>query len=155
MSDLGVRGDWLGSGSLGDQLWHQAMIVDRRQTLVHRDRVSTQDEKILMYLIERGVVDHSAFDQKNAAATRAMRHSAAMADRLWAMLDREKEKVRLLYGLCYPSIDQLLRPVAWKGVSKPSRVGSKNTNPTWRTSSSPWLNGTRPSTGSSRLRLRG
>ena len=108
MSDLGVRGDWLGSASLDDQLWHQAMIVDRRQTLVHRDRVSTQDEKILMYLIERGVIDHSAFDQKNAAATRAMRHSAAMADRLWSMLDKEKEKVRLLYFLCSLSTNQFL-----------------------------------------------
>jgi len=79
--------------SLDDQLWHQSLVTCRRHQEVERAtgaRASpgwagvqqTDDNQVLLKLLERGINDQSAFDKPFDALTCSMRFAAVMGDRL-------------------------------------------------------------------------
>ena len=91
--------------SLDDQLWHQSLVAYHRHQEVERAtgaRASpewagvqqTDDDQVLLKLLERGITDQSAFDKPFNASTRSMRFAAVMGDCLWSLLERERLQVR-------------------------------------------------------------
>ena len=83
-------------GHLDDQLWVLAMSTARYCDEVRRGTGgirSTADDSILWRMIRQGVLDHSDSDKRWDSATRAMRHSAIIGDRLWSLLDQERDRV--------------------------------------------------------------
>jgi hypothetical protein len=79
--------------SLDDQLWHQALVTHRRQEQEYATvpKWRDEDERGLFNLIQAGILDHE--DKPWESSTRSMRHGAAMADRLWALLEKEHTRV--------------------------------------------------------------
>ena len=65
----------------------------------------THDEQALAFFIHMGTVDRIPEDRPWDASTRAMRHSSIMAERLWSLLETERERVRLVFGSFPPFID--------------------------------------------------
>ena len=53
------------------------------------------DEETLMNLLQMAVIDRKEFDKPMDSATRAMRHSAALAAHLWVMFEEQKQRVYL------------------------------------------------------------
>jgi hypothetical protein len=88
-----ARREWLFNLSLDDQLWHQSMVVLRNLDEERRGQSMTLEEQPLFHLIQLGVVDPPASDHPFESATRSMRYSAAIADRLWNLLREERERV--------------------------------------------------------------
>src|SRR6266404_6170900 len=88
---------WLNGASLDDQLWLQALLTERvhqeRRQRARNDPSFTYD-LTLGSLIQRGVSDALSDNCEHIASTRAMRHSAAIGNRLWMLLDQERERVR-------------------------------------------------------------
>jgi len=83
-------------GYLDDHLWVQAMSTARYMDEVRRGNLrSGPDENILWRMIRCGVLDHSEDDKVWDSSTRAMRQSAVIRDRLWSLIEKEQEKVRL------------------------------------------------------------
>lgn len=66
--------------------------------LTRRERESS-DERILYSLLQSGTVDLSDMDRPREVAQRSLRYSAALADRLWSLVEEERSKV------CEPSRD--------------------------------------------------
>jgi hypothetical protein len=89
------RREWLNRGFLDDQLWQQAIITNldldsRRGPLIDRPA----EEYVLWHLLRAGVVDHPRSDDRQwASATRSMWHSAAIGNRLWKLIEQERERV--------------------------------------------------------------
>ena len=91
--------------SLDDKLWHQSLVAYCRHQEVKRatgaraspDWVGVQqtdDNQVLLKLLERGITDQSAFDRPFNVLTRSMRFAAVMGDCLWSLLERERLRVR-------------------------------------------------------------
>ena len=59
------------------------------------------NERRLSYLLKWGLTDQHDDHQPNPTSIRALRFSSLLADRLWAMIDRETTKV----GLPVPAVD--------------------------------------------------
>ena len=78
-----------------DQMWGQALAVDRMIELLFRGWDLTADEEIFMNLLRMAVIDRKDFDKLMDVATRAMRHSAALAAHLWVMFEEQKQRVYL------------------------------------------------------------
>jgi len=103
-------------GHLDDQLWVLAMSTARYCDEVRRGiggTWSTVDDSVLWHMIRRGVLDHSDEDKRWDSSTCAMRHSAIIGDQLWAMIDKECDRVSSLY----PSLELVLitcdRAIVW------------------------------------------
>jgi hypothetical protein len=87
--------------SLDDELWQDAMVVQRQQEEFRRPRYGSNrpdrfdhEEGALYRLISLGVEDPHGDDSMWDSSARAMRHSSAMSDRLWVLLEKEAAKVR-------------------------------------------------------------
>ena len=65
-------------------------------------QLKTHNERLLWSLLTRGIYDHAPEDRPWDASTRSMRYSAIMGDRLWAMWESERDRVRI------PSFPQLV-----------------------------------------------
>ena len=87
-----VRTVWLDGTHLDDELWHQAMASDDHN-FGRRGRDMTDDQRAIWRLINRGVIGHSDMDKRWDGTTRSMRHSAAIGDRLWRLLELETTRV--------------------------------------------------------------
>ena len=88
------RGVFLPGCTLDDRLWHHAMVTDRYMAGIRRSGVRRpNDEKALYQLIQDGITDASDLDKPRSSSTRSMRYAAVMADRLWAIVEREKRRV--------------------------------------------------------------
>ena len=57
------------------------------------------DQWVLYELLRHGVVDPRPRDRAFDASTRAMRYSAAVTDRVWALLDKETTRVSFVHSL--------------------------------------------------------
>ena len=57
--------------------------------------MTTVDEEIFMNLLQMAMIDRKDFNKPMDAATRAMRHSAALAACLWVMFKEQKQRVYL------------------------------------------------------------
>ena len=80
------RRDWLGGLTLDDQLL-------RHLDETHRGHVQPYSEHALLHLVRRGLVDLEESDRPWDSTTRAMRYSATLADCLWEMVLRERNRV--------------------------------------------------------------
>ena len=78
-----------------DQMWGQALAIDRMIELLFQGRDLTVDEEILMNLLQMAVIDWKDFNKPMDVATRAMRHSVALASCLWVMFEAQKPRVYL------------------------------------------------------------
>ena len=78
-----------------DQLWGNALAIDRMIELLFQGWDLTVDEEIFMNLLRMAVVDRKDFDKPMDLATRAMRHSAALTAHLWVMFEEQRQRVYL------------------------------------------------------------
>jgi hypothetical protein len=91
------RGIVLENLSLDDMLWHQAMATYRHQSEWRQSQVAVgQQEDVLFYLINRGLVDASALDGPWHSSTRSMRYAATLTERLWSLVEYEQVKVHVI-----------------------------------------------------------
>ena len=75
-------------------MWYQSLAIDRiiKEQFWNRDLLSAESE--FMRLIRIGILDRwEGYDFPMTASTLSMRHSSAVAMRLWVMLASEKERV--------------------------------------------------------------
>ena len=94
--------EWPSGLASDDMMWQQALMTQCYWQEYRQPRAPnfTHDERILSRLIRQGIHDVGSYDKNWDSSIRSMRHSAAMADRLWAMLEIERERVRIV---CYIS----------------------------------------------------
>jgi hypothetical protein len=91
------RGIVLEHLSLDDMLWHQAMATYRHQSEWRQPRmVVGQQEAVLFYLINRGLVDASNLDGPWHSSTCSMRYAAILTERVWSLMEYEQAKVRII-----------------------------------------------------------
>ena len=80
---------WVAGATLNDQLWHQALVMDRVLELLHGSEQGLNDA-IMWMLLRQGVVDASIVDKPWNRSTWSMRYSAMLMGRLWGLLARER-----------------------------------------------------------------
>ena len=79
---------------MDDQLWHQAISSVRYIEEFHRGVRSEDGSNLHLFnLIRRGLVDPEQEDKMSEATTRAMRYTAIVGERLWAMVEGERARV--------------------------------------------------------------
>ena len=93
------RRDWLRGMTLDDQLFHQSLVSLRHLDEVHRGHVQPYSEHTLLHLVRRGLVDLEESDRPWDSSTCSMRYSATLADCLWEMVLRERNRVGFLSTL--------------------------------------------------------
>ena len=88
---------WVAGATLDDQLWHQALVMDR---VLESLRGSEQgpNDAMMWTLLRRGIIDADVVDKPWNGSTRSMRYSAVLVGRLWGLLAGERTRVSL-----YPS----------------------------------------------------
>ena len=91
--DQRYRAEWLGNLRFDDLVWHQSMVSLRRLETHRQAHLSDPDDAIYWRLLLRGITDFDQEERPNDASTRAIRYSAVMNDRLWAMLQGEQVRV--------------------------------------------------------------
>ena len=85
---------WVAGATLDDQLWHQALVMDRILELLCRSEQGSNDA-MLWTLLRRGVIDGSVIDKPWNGSTRSMRYLAVLIGRLWGLLAGERTWVSL------------------------------------------------------------
>ena len=97
------RVEYLGNLVFDDLVWHQSIVsLERLQTFRGGLRADP-DDAVFWQLLMRGVLDMEPEERPNDASTRAVRYSAVMGDRLWAMVQGERLRVCRLrsHGLIF------------------------------------------------------
>ena len=78
----------------GDNLWRDAMAIDRMIEGLFRGRDLSANEAQFMRLIRMGILDgREGYEMPMTASTLAMRHTASVTMRLWAMYEHERQRV--------------------------------------------------------------
>ena len=111
------RTHWPTGVVLDDVLWSQSIGVEHYfQEVWNRQALSwTHDEQVLASLMHLGSLDSRPEDRPMDSSVRAMRHSTALADRLWAMVEVERSRVGASVSITlspinlYPQGDRLER----------------------------------------------
>ena len=80
-----VLNDFPTSMVLDDQIFGMSVVVQHRLEL--RRDILTSDRVVLFHLLNQGLLDQEVMDRLRDGATRAMRYSAAMGERLWRLID--------------------------------------------------------------------
>ena len=82
-----ARSSWAAGCTLDDIIWHQALVTLRRldSELRPKRKELPADQWVLYELLRHGVVDPRPRDWAFDASTRAMRYSAAITNRVWAL----------------------------------------------------------------------
>lgn len=96
--DADPRHDGFGHGLAGlgnqDKMFYQALAVDRVIEDQFRNKDLSAAESKFMRLIRIGILDgREGYDVTMTASSLAMRHSSAVAMRLWVMLANERTRV--------------------------------------------------------------
>ena len=87
------RVEYLGNLLFDDLVWHQSIVsLERLQTFRGGLRADP-DDAVFWNLLMRGVLDMEPEERPTDASTRAVRYSAVMGDRLWAMVQGERLRV--------------------------------------------------------------
>ena len=97
------RVEYLGNLVFDDLVWHQSIVsLERLQTFRGGLRADP-DDAVFWQLLMRGVLDMEPEERPTDASTRAVRYSAVMGDRLWAMVQGERLRVCRLrsHGLIF------------------------------------------------------
>ena len=75
---------------LDDQIFSMSVVaqhhLELRREILTLDRVE-DDARVLFHLLNCGLLDQEVMDRPRDGATRAMRYSAAMGERLWRLID--------------------------------------------------------------------
>src|ERR1700689_2491242 len=81
-----------------DDLFFNALAIDRRIERSFRGRDLPANEEQFMRLMRMGILDgREGYDQPISASIRAMRYTAAVSMRLWAMHEEQRQRVRFLF----------------------------------------------------------
>ena len=81
-------------------MWYQALAIDQVIKEQFRPRGLSSAESEFMRLICMGILDgREGFDYPTMASIRSMKFSVAVAMRLWAMYDNERQRVCPLWCL--------------------------------------------------------
>ena len=92
------RVEYLGNLVFDDLVWHQSIVsLERLQTFCGGLQTDP-DTSVFWILLMRGVLDLEPSERPNDASTRAVRYSAVMGDRLWAMVQGECLRVCRLFS---------------------------------------------------------
>lgn len=86
---------WWWNLSLDDQIWLQTINSYRYVEKRWRNHDMTDDESVLFKLLHRGFTDATTEDRPFPMATRSMRFSSCVAERLWGLIDRDRKQVHL------------------------------------------------------------
>ena len=85
---------WVAGATLDDQLWHQALVMDRILELLHGSEQGPNG--VMMWtLLCRGVVDANVVDKPWDRSTQSIRYLAVLVGRLWGLLAGERTRVSL------------------------------------------------------------
>ena len=75
---------------LDDQIFRMS-VVAQHSLEVRREILTAEgvdnDARVLFHLLNRGLLDQEVMDRPRDGATRAMRYSTAMGERLWRLID--------------------------------------------------------------------
>ena len=75
---------------LDDQIFGMSVMaqhcLEARREILTSDRVE-DDARVLFHLLNCGLLDQEVMDRPNDGATRAMRYSTVMEERLWRLID--------------------------------------------------------------------
>ena len=84
---------WVAGASLDDQLWHQALVMDRILESLRGSEQGPNDA--MMWTLLHCVIDASVIDKLWDGSTWSMRYSAVLVGRLWGLLAGERTRVSL------------------------------------------------------------
>jgi hypothetical protein len=101
MSEGGYRLEQGNGLILDDRLWQLAIGVERHFQQVRQGQALTwtHDEQVLARMLHMGTLDLAPVHKGSNMSVRAMRYSAILSDRLWSMLQTERDRVRLVFDL--------------------------------------------------------
>ena len=85
---------WVAEAMLDDQLWHQALVMDRVLESLHSSEQGPNDA-MMWTLLRRRVIDANGVDKPWSGSTRSMRYLAVLVGRLWGLLAGERTRVSL------------------------------------------------------------
>ena len=92
-----VSNDFPTSMVLDDQIFDMSVVaqhrLELRRDILTLDRVD-DDAKVLFHLLNCGLLDQEVMDRLRDGATRVMRYSAAMGERLWRLINGNIAQVR-------------------------------------------------------------
>ena len=81
-----------------DDLFFNALAIDRRIEGSFRGRDLPANEEQFMRLVRMGILEgREGYDLPITASTRAMRYTAAVTMRLWAMAEEQCQRVRFRF----------------------------------------------------------
>ena len=105
---------WVAGVSLDNQLWHQALVMDR---ILESLRSSEQgpNDMMMWTLLRRGIVDANIVDKPWDRSTQSMKYSAVLVGWLWGLLAGERTRVSLHPSFQLSWTDPWLpfRGIAW------------------------------------------
>ena len=84
---------WVAGAMLDDQLWHQALVMDRVLESLHGSEQGPNDA--MMWTLCQGIINANVVDKPWNGSTRSMRYSAMLVGRLWGLLAGERTRVSL------------------------------------------------------------
>ena len=91
---------------LDDQIFGMSIVtqhrLELRREILTLDRVE-DDARVLFHLLNCGLLDQGVMDRLRDGATRVMRYSTAMGERLWRLID---ENIAQVGGLEAYSFDE-------------------------------------------------
>ena len=85
---------WVAGASLDNQLWHQALVMDRVLESLRGSERGPNDA-MMWILLHRGVIDADIVDKPWSGLTWSMRYSAMLVGRFWGLLAGERTRVSL------------------------------------------------------------
>ena len=85
---------WVAGATLDDQLWHQALVMDRVLESLCGSEQGPNDAK-MWTLLHHGVIDADTIDKPWNGLTQSMRYLAVLIGRLWGLLAGERTRVSL------------------------------------------------------------
>ena len=105
---------WVAGATLDDQLWHQALVMDRVLESLCGSEQGPNDA-MMWTLLRRGVIDADVVDKPWNGSTRSMRYSAVLVGRLWGLLAGERTRVGLYSSFLLIWTDPWLLPrgIVW------------------------------------------
>ena len=85
-----ISNDFPTSMVLDDQIFSMSVIaqhcLEARREILTAEGVDN-DVRVLFHLLNRGLLDQEVMDRLRDGATRAMRYSTAMGERLWRLIN--------------------------------------------------------------------
>ena len=105
---------WVARVSLDNQLWHQALVMDRVLESLCSSEQGPNDA-MMWTLLHCGVIDAGVVDKPWSGSTQFMRYLATLVSRLWGLLAGERTRVSLhpSFQLSQTNSWLLLRGIIW------------------------------------------